>query len=170
MSHKRPSASVELPKKMQLLIDLVIPHLNEEEDVLLPILKAHMTEQEMDDLTQVIVNEFSPVELLFELAIISSFIEKWCVKPACDAAFVIQHLESKVPPPVLFLGRWISIPRFLDALESLKGVESGVNKPYSRLPRLHELPLILAVLLVVYGIIRLFTKCCCKSGGKNKKE
>lgn len=52
---------------------------------------------------------------------------------------------------------------FIDALESLKGIETGVNKPYSALPRAHELALLLGVALVVYAVAALARKCCCKS-------
>lgn len=49
---------------------------------------------------------------------------------------------------------------FIDALESVMGIETGVNKPYSALPRAHELALLLGLALVVYVIAALARKCC----------
>jgi hypothetical protein len=68
----------------------------------------------------------------------------------------------------MFLGDWITIPRSLDALRTLKSIETGVYVPYSRLPRRHELVLISVVLVVLFLLFKLLSTLmralCC--GGK----
>jgi hypothetical protein len=71
--------------------------------------------------------------------------------------FVKAEFVEVVPKPVMFLANWITIPRTLDALRTLKSIETGVYVPYSRLPRPHELILIGALLLVLVVIFALLS-------------
>ncbi len=68
---------------------------------------------------------------------------------------------------MLFLAEWITIPRSLDALRTLKSIETGVYVPYSRLPRRHELVLISVVLLLLFVVFKVLSSivralCCSK--------
>ena len=83
------------------------------------------------------------------------------------------EFRSKVPAPVRFLADWVTIPRNMDALRTLKSIETGVCVPYSRLPRRHELVIIgvvLLVLFVVFKILAAIARALCCRGGSSKAQ
>ncbi len=69
----------ELRKVFDELMKMMMPHLDEEEDVLVPILYKHFTHASFDELIQEIIKKFNPIDLLWELAPMMQWFDFWCV-------------------------------------------------------------------------------------------
>jgi hemerythrin-like domain-containing protein len=100
-----------LKQKIDHLVDLVIPHLNEEEDSLLPLISQNFTHAEIEVLSQKIVDSFSASQLFWELPPIYLFMESWCVDPACNYRKLETEFREKIPAVIFFLASWTTIPR-----------------------------------------------------------
>lgn len=153
-------------------------HLNEEEDVLVPLIRRAWTEQSWDAFLGTLIERLPPVALLVELSAFSYWMPAWCTQAAgCDSAKLGAQIADKVPLPIAALVRYIVQPRYLMALSAL---EAMINKqplsPVSRLPTRAEAVLgaalcllMLAAWFVVRAIVRVV---CCrgKTATKVKKQ
>jgi hypothetical protein len=161
--------SKNLKKTWKEMIDMIVEHQDEEEDILLPIIETHFSEQEFDRLIDEILAKFDPMDLFWEIGCFFSWFDQWCnAKTGCMGA----HFESKVPYPVVLIGRYLFEVRHDDVLRTLHGIEQGAEVPYSKLPRKNELIVAGGLLLVLYVVFKLLAWIirlifCC--GGKAKK-
>jgi hypothetical protein len=69
----------ELREVFGNMTTMMNPHLDEEEDILVPIIANHFTKAGFDDLIQDIIKKFNPIDLLWELAPMAAWFEFWCV-------------------------------------------------------------------------------------------
>ncbi len=171
----KKAATTELRTQIDSLIDMMLPHLNEEEDELVPLIAKHLTEKGMDALIDEILAKLDPILLLWEAAPLILWHDFWCTEATgCGAGEKVIRLDSelqvvlihlsqahflaKLPPPVLFLINWITIPRTIDVLATLKGIESGQHVPYSKWPRVYELTLLAVVFAVLFAVFKVLAR------------
>ncbi len=84
MSNKT-AATTELRREVDKLVELMTPHLNEEEDVLVPLIAEHFTKQSMDKVVDDIVGKLNPALLLWEYAAGANWYDFWCTdETGCD--------------------------------------------------------------------------------------
>lgn len=148
-------------------------HLNEEEDILVPAIRESFTEKEFDAVIDKIIQQFNPIDLLWELAPFMGWFRLWCTpqngcKPGAEEMF-----RAKVPAPVVWIGEHLTMPRWEDSLRCLKAIEQNTRFTYSRMPKMFELKLLAGVLLVLYLIFKLIAlviRAICCGGKKNASK
>lgn len=147
---------------------MMTEHLNEEEDVLVPLIRAHMTEKDMEDTVQEILKKFSVPDLLWELSPFVSWYPLWCSCPnsGCDVQRM-EQFKDQIPLPVRLLNKFFMMPRWENALATLKGIEDGVEIPYNpRQLRPLEIGLLAVVVVLVLTVLRTIRRCFGKGPSK----
>jgi iron-sulfur cluster repair protein YtfE (RIC family) len=78
-SRDKEAVLAELRQVFANMTAMMAPHLDEEEDVLVPIIAKHFTHAGFNELIQEIIKKFNPIHLLWELAPMAAWFDFWCV-------------------------------------------------------------------------------------------
>ena len=154
-----------LQESFHEMLTMMTPHLDAEEDVLIPLIAKHFTESSFNDLIGEILKRYSLLELFQELASFFAWFPSWCSPATGCPEDQFDNFKTLVPTPIVFLTNFIFLPRYEDALNHLKAIETGVEY-HSPMVRINDLKLGAAALLLLLIIYKAasFIVCslCCR--------
>jgi len=146
-------------------------HLDEEENVLIPMLQQFFTQESFDKVTMKILDQFPIMGLLWEIPPFLYYYDFWCTPKHLCPPNSKELLMQKVPTPILFLSQWFMQPRWMSALQDLHAIETGTGYVgYSELPNMMELVVIMVVVSVIVLLVSGLRKCLCASSPPIPKE
>ena len=167
----RAAALTELRAKLSTLMSLMGPHLDEEESVLVPMIQKHLHRDQLDRIIDQVIADVPPLDLLWEGAHMLVWLDHWATPAAGARPDFHGYFASLLPTPIYWLCRLVFVPRVLDSLAAVRGIETGTYVTYYKGPRTVELALgaavVVLLVLAVKALLLVFRVVTCGLfGGK----